>query len=141
MDITPSEIGATVDVTDDAAHMLNRLADAYHENPDRVIELLGQLANARADLSANRDLDQPDWKNDSKAEAAEREAEEVLAAIVKLLNEEDRVTVKLLSEGCRKYAAELWAAADQSVSAQLARERGDVLRRFPGQRSAGQDAA
>lgn len=141
MDITPNGLGALVDVTEPAEEqMLNRIADAYGESPEKFIELLGQLSDARAEVKSNRDLDQPDWKNDSKAEAAEGDVQAARAGLVKLLDSEDRVTVQLLAEGCRKQAEELWAAAEQTIAARVGRERGD-LAWLPRQRTAGQDAA
>ena len=140
MDIKPSKIGAELDITEESAEMLGILADAFADNADDVIRFLGVLADARARMNAPRTGGEADCIADMRAEAAADDAEVALSELLALLDPQARVTVTLLESGCRRRAGELWAAADQTMTAELARQRGDVLR-FPGQRQAGQDAA
>jgi hypothetical protein len=137
MDITKVSSGAIVDVTDESEHQINRLADAFADNADVIVRLLGQLSDARADVRSARSGDLPDWQADSKAEAAEQEAEGFLAEIVALLDPADRVQWPVMAAGCERYARAFTAAAERPL---VGSQAGDVVA-FPHQRAAGQDAA
>jgi hypothetical protein len=132
MDITPNGLGAVVDLTDDAEYMIDRLADVFAGREQYLSQLLVELAGARSRLktlkvdasTAGRDI--ADWR----IEHAAAEVDAIRELITSALNPADRVTVQLMQPGCERRGRELLAAADQTISAQVARER---MGRFPAQ--------
>lgn len=133
MDIIPNGLGAQVDLTDEAEYMVDRLADAFVGREVYLSQLLVELAEARSRLktlkldadTVGRDI--ADWR----IEHAAAEVDATRELITGALDPTDRVTVQLLDAGCRRRAAELVAAADQTVAAQVARDRAI---KFPVQR-------
>jgi hypothetical protein len=125
MDITPNGLGAQVDLTDEAEYMIDRLADAFTGRETFLSQLLVELADARSRLktlkldaaTAGRDI--ADWR----IEHAASEVDAIREAITGALDPTDRVTVQLMQPGCERRARELQAAADQTISAQVARDR------------------
>lgn len=132
MDIIPNGLGAQVDLTDEAEYMIDRLADAFAGREVYLAQLLVELADARSRLKALKlDSETPgrdiaDWR----IEHAAAEVDAIREAITDALDPTDRVTVQLMQPGCERRARELQAAADQTISAQVARER---MSRFPAQ--------
>jgi hypothetical protein len=113
MDITPTPMGAMVDVTDEAVPaVIEAFADAFEDNETFAARLLLSLAEARsvlrrlkADAAAGRDV------SDVRLEQAACAVDGIRDALVALLSPGERVTVQLTADGCRTDAARLAAAA------------------------------
>lgn len=125
MDITPNGLGAMVDLTDEAEYMVDRLADAFAGREVYLAQLLVELAEARGRLktlkldadTVSRDI--AEWR----IEHAASEVDAIRELITDALDPTDRVTVQLMRPGCERRARELQAAADQTIAAQVARDR------------------
>jgi hypothetical protein len=125
MDIIPNGIGAQVDLTDEAEYMVDRLADAFAGREVYLSQLLVELAEARGRLktlkldadTVSRDI--ADWR----IEHAASEVDAIRELITGALDPTDRVTVQLMQPGCERRARELQAAADQTIAAQVSRDR------------------
>lgn len=137
MDITTNPLGAAVDVTDPALIIaVEAIADALVRDEHTLVQHLISLAKARRerDAAAAR-VDRPglDIVADDVLQAAEEAVGAARDLIVERLvdDENERVTVRIVlpEMDCRKSAAALLAAADQSLTARV-RQRWDAVR-FP----------
>ena len=138
MYITPVQIGATVDVTDEAMALLDFVALAYAADPVRVGQLLLGLASARE----ARDLlvDHP---------GVDRPVDVIESAELELAGARDALTAELpdpfvvfaLAEtDCRRMAVRFHTAANLSVTAIAAAMRTTQVIPLPRQRTQ-EDAA
>ena len=111
MDITPTLLGATVDVTDVAvAAVVEMLAQAFADNETAVGDLLVSLAgaasalhNLKVSVAAGRDV------SDERLERTACEVDGVRDALADMLS--GRVTVQLTAAGCRGAGVVLMEAA------------------------------
>jgi hypothetical protein len=122
MNITPHQVGAMPDLTPESHMLLDQVALAYAVDPSRFGQLLMGLATAREDrdeLIENPGVDRPIDVIDS----AEMDLKDSRGVLVKALVKAqcaEPVTFRLAETDCRRYAAQLTAAANQSATARAA---------------------
>jgi len=115
MNITPHKVGATVDVTDEALQLLDYVALAYAADPDRMSQLPLGLATAREERDGLVEVPGVDRSVDV-IEGAEMDLTGARDALIGELPNEP-ITFNVAETDCRRIAAELLTAADQSVTA------------------------
>jgi hypothetical protein len=126
MDITPTPLGAAVDVTDPALGIaIELIADAVARDEKAVVTYLLELARARLnrDHAAAR-VERPGVSplRDQVLEAAEAEVDALRGLIAARIDPDATVTVLLTEAGCRKAGGELLAAADETETAKWHRQ-------------------
>lgn len=110
MDITPTRMGAVVDVTDDLLDtVVDMLADAFAGNETAMAQLLVELADAQSalhNLKVSAEAGRP--VSDERIETTACELGAVRDALVGMLS--GRLTITLTSVGCRQYGGQLTEA-------------------------------
>lgn len=139
MDVTPTTMGASVDVTDVAIPaVIEVFADAFADQEILVARLLLDLASARSALKALRsDVANGRDVSDERIERTACEVDGIRDTLADLLDPRERVTVPLTAVGCRKSGeALLQAAASAEGRFRTAGQTATVKALLPHQREA-----